>query len=89
MKKVRLEVEEKLTYKREIDVLVSDDMDGDELEDILSIVERGAESLGEFVWKLRGYGVTCNEYDESLDSPYSVEIECDQYDFIDEGEESK
>jgi len=87
MKKVRLEVEERLTYRREVDVLVPDDMDGDELEEILSIAERSVDSLGDFVWKLRGYGVTCDEYDESMDSPDSVDIECDGYDFIDEVEE--
>lgn len=87
MKKVRLEFEEKLTYRREVDLFVPDDMDEDELEDVLSIAESGADDLGDFIWKLQGYGITCDEYDESLDSPYSVEIECDQYDFIDDGEE--
>lgn len=86
MKKVRLEVEETLSYRREIDVLVNDDMDEDELENILSKSERSAESLDEFIWNLRDYGVTCDGYDDSLDSPDSVEIECDQYDFIDEDE---
>lgn len=86
MKKVRLEVEEKLTYIREIDVLIPDDMDETGLEMALQRSERSADGLDDFVWGLRDSGITSDEWDDSMDCPSDMEIECTGYDFIDEDE---
>ncbi|MGG3452535.1 hypothetical protein [Paenibacillus rhizolycopersici] len=87
MKKVRLEVEERLVYIREIDVMIPDDMDETGLEMALQNSESSADSLDDFIWGLRKDGITCDGWDDSMDSPLDVEVECDGYDFIDDSEE--
>lgn len=53
MKKVKLEVEEKLTYRRDIIVEIPDGMDESGLERALNRAERG-EFLDDFLHTLEG-----------------------------------
>lgn len=87
MKKVRLDVEEKLRYRREVEVYIPDDMDDSDLEDALDAAVNRSESLDDFIRLLEREGIRCDGYDDSLDSPSYMEIECDDYDFIVDGEE--
>lgn len=76
MRKIVVEVEEKLTYKREIEFIVPDGMDDAEIQDILEDASSGDAYLSDFVYNLKRKGLNCHHaYDDSLDSPYTNEIE--------------
>ncbi|MNW53473.1 hypothetical protein D3C74_310350 [compost metagenome] len=64
-------------------------MDEYELVQAINKAERSDNSLEDFIFELRDHEIACDGYDDSLDCPYSTAIECDQYDFIEDGEEAK
>lgn len=91
MRRVTLSIEEKLVYRREIDVLIPDEWDEADLEDVLERAERSNDMLSDFMYDLKKAGVDISEgWDDSLDSPDSGDVECDDYEFLEiEDEEEK
>ena len=84
MKKVSLDVEEKLHYRRRVVVLVPDNMSDEHLENVLDEAQR-EDSVSEFVYALKRHGIECPDgYDDDLSSPNYSEVECDYYEFLDE-----
>lgn len=89
MRKAVIEIEEKLSYRRRIDVLVPDHMTEDELEAALDRAEL-QDSISDFIYVLRDYGIECPKgYDDDLSSPDHSEVECDYYEFLDEDGDSQ
>jgi hypothetical protein len=88
MKRIALEVEEILKYRRTIYVNVPDEMEDSEIERILTKAEK-AEFLSEFMYTLNANCMEAPDgYDDDLDSPWSSEVECTEYYEVDEnGEE--
>jgi hypothetical protein len=88
MKRIALEVEEVLTYRRKIYVNVPDEMEDSEIERILTKAEK-EEYLSEFMYILDANLMeTTDGYDDDLSSPWSSEVECTEYYQVDEkGEE--
>ncbi|OAS19277.1 hypothetical protein [Paenibacillus oryzisoli] len=78
MKKVTLEVEEILKYTREIEIHVPDDMSEDVLEILMNRME-SKESLDDALRVLKKADIKISEYDDSLDSPDSMEVEVLQF----------
>lgn len=82
MKKVRLFVEEKLTYNHELVIEVEEGMDEDRLNSILDQVQYRADYFGDISYLLRMKGIkVINEIESDLSSPMSSEIEITDYDF--------
>jgi hypothetical protein len=88
MKKVKLNVLETLKYQREIEIAIPDDMTEGELNEILNRAQRGSD-LDEFLHRLEGNGISFGVYDDDLSSPYGMEVECDDYTFIEESGDSE
>lgn len=89
MKKVVLKIQETLKYNREVPILIPDEMTEKEFNRILDNAQRGAESVDDIVYHLKhsGAGIKQTEpYDTDLDSPDYEEVECDDYEFIDDEE---
>lgn len=84
MKKVKLEIEEKLVYRRTIEVNVPDDMTDSEIERVLNKAEK-EEYLSDFMYVLDANSMEAPDgYDDSLDSPWVSEIECVEYQLVKE-----
>jgi hypothetical protein len=88
MRKVTLSVREKLEYMREIVVYLPEDMSESDLEGELDEAQRGGDiGISDFVYTLKRSGITlAGPYDDSMDCPYSMEVECEEYDFVKEEE---
>lgn len=62
--------------------MIPDDMDENALNAALDKAQRGSESVDDMIHNLRKVGIEQTEpYDDSLDSPWDSEVECDDYDF--------
>jgi len=85
MRKATLTVREKLEYKREIVVLIPDDMTERILDRHLSAAEgQGFHGIGDFLYDLKRAGIELAEpYDDDMSCPDEMEIECDEYEIID------
>lgn len=84
MKKVRLEVEEKLVYLRTIEVNVPDDMTDSEIEKLLNKAEK-EEYLSDFMYVLDANNMEApNGYDDDLSSPFESEVQCFEYEVLKE-----
>ena len=82
MKKVELVVEEKLTYRRNIEVEVPDSMDESSIEAAVSKAEK-EEFLDDFISVLAERGIVLTKpIDSDLSSPDRSEIECEEFDFV-------
>lgn len=88
MKKVLLSVEEKLIYHREIEVSIPNEMSESEFESVLDRAQSG-EMLDDFLHTLKRSGIKIGSYDDNLSSPWSSEIECDGYDFVEDSESTE
>jgi len=88
MRKVKLSVREKLEYLREVVVYLPDDMSERDLENELDEAQRGGDiGLSDFVYTLRNAGIALAEpLDDDMDCPNFMEIECHEYDFLDDDE---
>ncbi|WP_199615514.1 hypothetical protein [Paenibacillus alkalitolerans] len=85
MPKVKLFVTEKLTYRREIDAEMPEEIEENDLNRILDWAQSGVvESVGDFVHNLREKGFKIGHYDDDFDSPADGEVECDDYEINDD-----
>lgn len=86
MKKVTLKVDEILKYTREVVIEVPDDMTEEDLNNALDEAQRRADCVEDFVSRLtRNSEIVAKEpWDDSTDSPDSVEVECDDYEWGEE-----
>lgn len=85
--KAIIAVTEKLEYQREIPFILPEDMSEDELEMILDKVQRQADCTEDFIYGLRDYGIIQQgSYDSSYDIPSYSEVDCDEYEIVDEHE---
>lgn len=90
MRKVILKITETLKYQREVPVEVPDFLSENDLNHALDHAQRSAESIDDMVIELRRYGINQTaSYDRDLDSPWDVEIECDDYEWISDEEETE
>lgn len=82
MRKVKLEVDEKLTYRRIIYVNVPDDMEDAAIERILNKAEQ-KEYLADFMSVLEANNMEAPDgYDDDLRSPWESEVECVEYNIL-------
>lgn len=83
MKKAKIVVDEKLTFRRDIEVLIPNNISDVEMETILNEAEREG-SLSDFMRILMKYGIECPDgYDDDFSSPWDLEVECEEFDFMD------
>jgi hypothetical protein len=88
MRKAKIEVEEKLVYRRTIYVNVPDDMSDSEIERILTRAEK-EEFLSDFMYVLDANGIVAPDgFDDDLSSPWDSEVECLEYEFVNSEKES-
>ena len=75
-KQAVLTIEERLTYRREVTVILPEGMSEDELNKVLDIADRYSHFFGDYLHYLKNAGIEINEYDDSFDSPDESEVEC-------------
>ncbi|MBY0054111.1 hypothetical protein H7K32_21090 [Brevibacillus agri] len=86
MKQVILKVTETLSYGREVKVEIPDEMTETELNNVLDAALRG-EYMSDFIYILERKGLKLiGQVDEDMSSPDHAEIECDEYEFVEEEE---
>ncbi|TRY23656.1 hypothetical protein FOI68_20530 [Brevibacillus sp. LEMMJ03] len=86
MKQVILKVTETLSYGREVKVEIPDEMTEAELNNVLDAAQR-EEFMSDFIYFLERKGLKLiGPVDEDMDSPDHAEIECDEYEFVEEEE---
>jgi len=84
VKKVKLKIEERLTYRREVIVKIPESMDESELNKALNLSERKSEFIDDLIHYLGDFGIECPDgYDDDLSSPDTGEVECYEYSFLD------
>ncbi|WP_127532755.1 hypothetical protein [Paenibacillus kobensis] len=84
MKSVTLVIKETLVYERDVQVEIPDDMDEKALNKALDSAQRGSDTIDDMVRKLdKQSGIKLTKpYDTDLSSLDSMEVECDEYDFV-------
>ncbi|MGF9913712.1 hypothetical protein ABEX47_03255 [Paenibacillus ehimensis] len=86
MQKVILNFTETLKYSRVVTVLLPDGMTEKQLNESIDRALTRSANVDDVVSVLQKYNITLAEpYDSSLDSPDDTEVDCDDYDFVDEG----
>lgn len=84
MKKVRLDIEERVTYRRQVEIILPERMSESQLEQVLDSAEGSADFQDDYISFLNRCGITVTGYDSSYGSPDRGEVECYMYDIIDE-----
>lgn len=85
MKLAKILVAEKIIFTREILVKLPDGMSESNLEALIARAERRNDHIDDFVIDLERAGIKLTEsLDRSLDSPDEMEIECTEFEIIDE-----
>ncbi|WP_240416706.1 hypothetical protein [Paenibacillus periandrae] len=74
MKKVTMNVKEKLTYTREIEVQIPDEMTEEQFEALCIKMER-SEDLDSALHVLEKIGIIIGPYDKDMNSPDDGEVE--------------
>ncbi len=81
MKKIRIQVEEKLIYNHEIEIEVEDDFEEDKLNRILNRVQMQSDNLSDVVIHLEEANIDVVEVSEmDLSSPNHWEIDIPDFD---------